>query len=173
MLSMQMSRSPPPTKRNRPNRPNEPAHAPVVDQGVGQCNLSSPVRVSSTVRITKRRLAWLAGLSGLLIGTACALQFAFWNVGQEFGAYGQYHRVLRVVRSMDDFNILRHGVRRELKIGSLSHVEEFSLQLRDKQGRVGVVLFRKNTAEMVEKDESLLPTIVRDKFQKAIAEARR
>ena len=101
--------------------------------------------------------------------TACALQFAFWNVGQEFGAYGQYHRVLRIVKSMGDFNIVRHGVRRELKLGSLSHVEEFFLQLRDKEGRVGVVLFRKNTVEMTQKDEDLLPTVVRDKFRKAVA----
>ena len=121
------------------------------------------------MKINRRRFAWLTGLSGLLVVTACALQFAFWNIGQEFGAYGQYHRVLRVVKSMGDFNIVRHGVRRELKLGSLSHVEEFFLQLRDKEGRVGVVLFRKNTVEMTQKDEDLLPTVVRDKFRKAVA----
>ena len=119
------------------------------------------------MKINKRRIAFAAGLGFLLVGTACALQFAFWNVGQEFGAYGQYHRVLRVVKSMGDYDIVRHSVRRELQIGSLSHVEEFSLKLRDKEGRVGTVVFRKDTVEMAQKNENLLRTIVRDKFRES------
>ena len=121
------------------------------------------------MRIHKRRIAWVAALAGVLLCVACALQFAFWNVGQEFGAYGQYHRVLRVARSMNEFVVVRHRVRRKLELGSLSHVEEFSLQLRDRSGHAGTVVFRKATADMAEKDEDILRATIRRKFQEDVA----
>ena len=117
----------------------------------------------------KRKIAAVAGVLGLSISLICSLQFAFLRVGQEFGAYGQYHRVLRVAKSMDDYAVIGHGVRRELKFGHLSHVEEFSLKLRDKGGQIGRILFKKDTEGMSQKDEKLLRAIIREKFRQAVA----
>ena len=97
------------------------------------------------------------------------LQSAFTNVGQEFGAYGQYHRVLRVIRGMDDYAIIGHRVRRKLELAHLFHVEEFAVNLRDKAGLVAEISFVKGTDEMKEQDDAILRTIIRGKFGQAIA----
>lgn len=65
-------------------------------------------------------IAVVLGLAYLLL-----LQLAFVNRGQEFGAYGQYNRVLRVIRAMDDYKIVGHGVRRELELAHIFHAEGF------------------------------------------------
>ena len=96
---------------------------------------------------------------------------AFTNVGQEFGAYGQYNRVLRVVRGMEDYVVLRHRVRRKLELAHIFHVEEFALSLRDKAGRIAEIGFVKDTREMKERDEATLQTIIRSKFERMARDA--
>jgi hypothetical protein len=112
---------------------------------------------------------WLMSLVVALFGIGLfQLQSAFTNVGQEFGAYGQYNRVLRVVRDMDDYTIVGHRVRRKLELAHLFHVEEFGVRLRDKVGRVAEISFAKGSDEMKEKDDAILQTIIGDKFQQAL-----
>jgi hypothetical protein len=118
-----------------------------------------------------RRLTVILGAMVVVAGAfyLLQLQLAFANVGQEFGAYGQYNRVLRVIRSTHEYAIVRHRVRRKLEWGHLFHVEEFSVNLRDQEGRVAEIFFRKDTDEMKQKDEAALRTILREKFQQAMA----
>jgi hypothetical protein len=93
---------------------------------------------------------------------------AFTNVGQEFGAYGQYHRVLRVIRGMEDYAIVGHRVRRKLELAHIFHVEEFAVNLRDRAGQIAEIAFVKDTNEMDEHDEATLRVIIRTKFAQAI-----
>ena len=99
------------------------------------------------------------------------LQSAFTNVGQEFGAYGQYHRVLRVIRGMEDYAIVGHRVRRKLELAHIFHVEEFAVNLRDKAGRIAEIAFVRDTDEMNEHDDAILRVIIRAKFAQAIINA--
>jgi len=112
-------------------------------------------------------LASIVVVSGVIY--LLQLQLAFGNVGQEFGAYGQYNRVLRVIRATNDYTIVGHRVRRKLEWGHLSHVEEFSIRLRDKEGRVAEIFFKKEADEMKQKDEAALRKIVREKYQQVVA----
>lgn len=120
------------------------------------------------MKLKTRRIVTIVGLTICLLAGFCVLQAAFLNVGQEFGAYGQYYRVLRVIRSMDDYTVVSHSVRRKLELANLFHVEEFSVKLRGKDGQVGVISFKKETDEMKQRDEGALRAIVRDKYQRSI-----
>ena len=110
----------------------------------------------------------IASLVIALVGIGLfQLLSAFTNVGQEFGAYGQYHRVLRVIRGMEDYAIIGHRVRRKLELAHIFHVEEFAVNLRDRAGQIAEITFVKDTDEMIERDEAALRVIVRAKFAQA------
>lgn len=119
----------------------------------------------------RRRIAWVLGVTAAFSGLVylLLLNAAFLNRQQEFGAYGQYNRTLRVVRAAGDYRILSHGVRRELELAHLFHVEEFYLTLRDQGGKVAEIRFKKGTAEMQQKDEAALRAAIRTKFDQAVA----
>jgi hypothetical protein len=93
---------------------------------------------------------------------------AFTNVGQEFGAYGQYHRVLRVTRGMEDYAIVGHSVRRKLELAHIFHVEQFAVNLRDRTGQIAEIAFLQDTDEMDEHDEARLRVIIKAKFAQAL-----
>lgn len=103
---------------------------------------------------------------GALAAACCALllQIAFVNVGQEFGAYGQYHRVLHLIESMEGLEVVGSRVRRELEWDRLFRVEEFEVTvMRGDRARIDL-LFRKDTPEMEETDAEALKTIVQEKL---------
>jgi len=117
-----------------------------------------------------RRISWGFGGVAVLLSLIylLQLQLAFVNRGQEFGAYGQYNRVLRVVRAMDNYHIVGHRVRRKLELAHIFHVEEFSLKLRDKGGRVAEIRFEKGSADMKQRDDAALRAIIRAKYDQAL-----
>lgn len=120
----------------------------------------------------RRRTVWVLGsVTAVFSGFAylLLLNAAFVNRQQEFGAYGQYNRTLRVVRTTGDYHLVSHGVRRELELAHLFHVEEFYLKLRDHGGRVAEFRFKKGAAEMQQTDDAALRAIVRAKFDQAVA----
>jgi len=118
----------------------------------------------------QRRAMVVGGLVAMsALGYLLVLQMAFLNRGQEFGTYGQYNRVLRVIRSTDDYAIVSHRVRRKLELAHLFHVEEFSLKLRDKGGRVAEIRFEKGTDAMRQEEDAALRAIVRAKYEQAVA----
>jgi hypothetical protein len=122
---------------------------------------------------TRRKKSVLfASLLVALLGVGIfQLLSAFTNVGQEFGAYGQYHRVLRVIRGMEDYAIVGHRVRRKLEFAHLFHVEEFAMSLRDKAGRIAEISFVKDTDEMNEHEDAKLRIIIKRKFGQAIGDS--
>ena len=111
------------------------------------------------------------GLYGLFY--LLQLQIAFVNVGQEFGAYGQYNRVLHLIQSMPEFEIVGHSVNRELTWDHILHVEHFSIRVRDGSGQIVDILFEKGTSEMGLKDIEKLRGIVREKHDKAVQKQKR
>lgn len=119
----------------------------------------------------RRAIAWMVAAVAAFLGLFCfvQLQATFVNYGQEYGAYGQYHRVLRIARGIDDYAIVTSRVRRKLELAHLFHVEEFALTLRDQSGRVAEIVFKKGTDEMKQRDEAKLREIVRSKFEQAVA----
>lgn len=119
----------------------------------------------------RRRIAWALGVTAVFSGLAylLLLNAAFVNRQQEFGAYGPYHRTLRVIRTTGDYHLVSHGVRRELELAHLFHIEEFYLKLRDQRGKVAEIRFEKGTAEMQQKDDASLRAIVRAKFDQAVS----
>lgn len=119
-----------------------------------------------------RRIVWVLGGFAVVLALAylLQLQLAFVNRGQEFGAYGHYNRALRVIGAMDDYKIVGHRVRRKLELAHIFHVEEFSLKLRDKAGRIAEIHFEKGTAEMKERDDAALRAIIRAKYDRALAQ---
>lgn len=118
-----------------------------------------------------RRIAWVLGGAAVLstLTYLLLLNAAFVNRQQEFGAYGQYNRALRVIRTTGDYHLVSHGVRRELELAHLFHVEEFYLRLRDQGGKIAEIRFKKDTVEMQQKDEAALRAAIRAKFDQAVA----
>jgi hypothetical protein len=124
--------------------------------------------VSWRKRLTAK--VWVATVAVSALLYLLQLQVAFVNHGQEFGAYGQYNRVLRMVRGITDYTIVSHRVRRKLELAHIFHVEDFSLTIRDTSGRTAEIFFEKGTADMQQKEDAALRDIVRSKFEKANAD---
>ncbi|MGH8016831.1 MAG: hypothetical protein ACREIA_00850 [Opitutaceae bacterium] len=95
------------------------------------------------------------------------LQFGLKNQGQEFGTYGPYNRVLRVVRGMNEFEVERSRLSRRLDWRNLGHLDSFSIDLRDTHGRTGSIVFVYGTPEISERDTVALERIIRSKFVQA------
>lgn len=107
----------------------------------------------------------LLGLGALAaVCYALLLQIAFVNVGQEFGAYGHYHRVLHLIERMEGLEVVGSRVRRELEWDHLFHVEEFEVTVMHGDGARINLLFRKDTPEMEETDAEALKAIVLEKL---------
>lgn len=119
-----------------------------------------------------RRIAARLGALAVLLGAfyLLALQLAFLDHGQEFGAYGQYNRVLRLVRTSDDYVLIDHRVRRKLELAHLLHVEEFSVKIRDRTGRTAEIRFGKNSPDFTTRDAAALRTIIKNRFDQAVTQ---
>jgi hypothetical protein len=96
----------------------------------------------------------------LLTGMGCALHLGFLNWGQPFGTYGQYNRVLHVIREMDRYQVIHSRLSRRLDWRNLGHLDRFSVKIRDPQGRISSVEFVHGSAEMRERDREALERII-------------
>lgn len=94
------------------------------------------------------------------------LQFGLDNRGQEFGTYGQYNRVLRLVREMEGYVIVNSRLSRRLDWRNLGHLDSFSVKIRDSKGRTGSIEFLRGSKEMEERDPVVLKEIIKAKFDR-------
>lgn len=115
---------------------------------------------------TKRRV-WVLGILIVVAGAALGMQLevGLLNWGQEFGTYGQYNRVLRVVRSMDGYTLIDSRLSRRLDWRNLGHLDRFSVRIRDAAGTIGSAEFLRGSSEMEERDTVALERIVKFKLQ--------
>lgn len=111
--------------------------------------------------------------AGIVLGAAFVvaiifsvqLYLGFVNVGQEFGAYGQYNRVLRIINETEELELVNSRLRRKLELGSYSTLENFSVSVRNEAGRTAVVSFDKGTEAFAESDRERLKEIILDRAQ--------
>ncbi len=72
---------------------------------------------------------------------AVQLQMGLVNVGQEFGTYGPYNRVLNVVEEMEDLELVNSRLRRKLELKFITTLENFAITVKDETGRKAVISF--------------------------------
>lgn len=115
---------------------------------------------------TKRRV-WVLGI--LIVVSSAALgmqlQFGLLNWGQEFGTYGQYNRILGVVRTMDGYTLVDSRLSRRLDWRNLGHLDRFSVRVRDSAGTISSVEFLRGSPEMEERDAVALKRIIKLKLE--------
>ncbi len=118
-------------------------------------------------RETRKRLIRVVLMAIFLVGVVFAgqLQFGLLNVGQEFGTYGPYNRVLNVVEEMDELELVNSRLRRNLKLKFLSTLENFAVTVKDASGRKAVITFEKGTEAFRESDRKRLKKIILDRAQ--------
>ena len=97
------------------------------------------------------------------------LYFGLTHAGQEFGTFGQYNRVLRLVREMDGYEVANSRLSRRLDWKNLGHLDRFSVGIRDAQGRTATIEFVRDSDEMEESDPKALAAIIKRKFSEQIA----
>lgn len=115
---------------------------------------------------TKRRV-WVLGILIVVTGAALGvqLQLGLLNGGQEFGTYGQYNRVLRVVRSMEGYTLVDSRLSRRIDWRNLGHLDRFSVRVRDAAGTIGSAEFLRGSPEMNERDAVALERIIKSKLK--------
>lgn len=91
------------------------------------------------------------------------LQLGLLNIGQEFGTYGQYNRVLHLIDEMDELTVLHSRLNRDLELGHLSHLNNFSVTVRDTNGKESEISFVNGSVEFTENDKPRLRQIIRKK----------
>lgn len=118
-------------------------------------------------RETRKRLIRIVLLAAFLVGVVFAgqLQLGFLNVGQEFGTYGPYNRVLSVIDEMEELELVNSRLRRKLELGFLSTLENFAVTVKDSSGRKAVVTFNKGTEAFEESDRDRLKDIIFERAQ--------
>lgn len=115
---------------------------------------------------TKRRV-WVLGIL-IVVSSATLgiqLQFGLLNWGQEFGTYGQYNRILGVVRTMDGYTLVDSRLSRRLDWRNLGHLDRFSVRVRDPAGTISSVEFLHGSPEMEERDAVALKRIIKLKLE--------
>lgn len=99
------------------------------------------------------------------------LQFGLLNQGQEFGTYGQYNRVLRLVREAKDYEVVNSRLSRRLDWRNLGHLDRFSVTMRDTEEKTATIEFLRDSPEMKERDPQVLEKIIRAKWDAAAGQS--
>ncbi len=115
---------------------------------------------------TKKSLIWwvivlLISFAGIYFVT---LQFGLTNHRQEYGTYGQYNRVLRVVEEMDGYEVVNSRLSRRLDWRNLGYLDSFAVNMRDSEGRTGSIEFVRGSPEMEVRERAALEVIIKAKF---------
>ena len=92
------------------------------------------------------------------------MQYGLVNYGQEFGTYGQYNRVVRLVKEREEYRVLNHGLSRDLDWRNLDHLNRFYVILKNAQDQEFTIEFVEETEEMNEKNETILNQIIERKI---------
>ena len=124
--------------------------------------------------ITKQTRLWtvLGVVSlGALGAYGFMLGFGLTNRAQEFGTYGQYNRVLRVIRGMDGFEVVDSRLSRRLDWRNLGHLDRFAVNLRDVRGQTASIDFVHGSPEMDVRDPKSLEQIIQAKFRDQLGRA--
>lgn len=118
------------------------------------------------MRVRSKPVIWLVVGLLILFGAkhGFELQFGLTNNGQEFGTYGQYNRVLRMVEEMDGYEVVNSRLSRRLDWRNLGHLDSFVVNMRHADGRTGSIEFLRGSPEMEVRDRGTLETIIRTKF---------
>ena len=127
---------------------------------------ANPSLPDATPRSTRRkRLTRLAIALTFIVAALYwfALQFGLTNRKQEFGTYGQYNRVLRLVGEMDGYTIVNSQLSRRLDWRNLGYLDSFSVSVRDTTGKVSSIQFLRESDEMRERGPGRLTEIIRRK----------
>lgn len=96
------------------------------------------------------------------------MQFGLENYGQEFGTYGQYNRVVRLVRENENFKIKNHGLSRRWDWRNFSHLDRFYVIVEDHEGKEVAIEFVRGSEEIDERNESVLKQIIENKISEQV-----
>jgi len=114
------------------------------------------------MKINRKRI--LIGISVFLVLALTAqlvrMQLGLANYGQEFGTYGQYNRVVRLIKERENYKIVDHGLSRDLEWDSLDHLNRFYITLKDTGNKEYTIEFLEGSEEMEETDEAILNQII-------------
>jgi len=100
---------------------------------------------------------------------AVQLQMGLVNVGQEFGTYGPYNRVLNVVEEMEDLELVNSRLRRKLELKFITTLENFAITVKDETGRKAVISFEKGTEAFDESDRERFKEIIIDRVEAGLS----
>ncbi|MCZ6674077.1 MAG: hypothetical protein O7C75_14195 [Verrucomicrobia bacterium] len=96
-------------------------------------------------------------------------QYGLVNYGQEFGTYGQYNRVVRLVKEREEYRVLNHGLSRDLNWRNLDHLNRFYVILKNARDQEFTIEFVEETEEMNEKNETILNQIIERKISEQVS----
>jgi hypothetical protein len=97
------------------------------------------------------------------------MHYGLVNYGQEFGTYGQYNRVVRLVKEREEYRVLNHGLSRDLDWRNLDHLNRFYVVLKNAQDQEFTIEFVEETEEMNEKNETILNRIIERKISEQVS----
>ena len=93
------------------------------------------------------------------------MRFGFLNWGQHFGTYGQYTRVLSVIRSMEGYTVIDSRLSRRLDWRNIGHLDRFSVRVRDAKGVTGQIGFVHESPEMRQRDPEALKQLIKTRLE--------
>ncbi|MDQ8188579.1 hypothetical protein [Pelagicoccus sp. SDUM812002] len=113
------------------------------------------------------------GLSSFLVLVLAAqlilMQLGLANYGQEFGTYGQYNRVVRLVNEDSRYKITNHGLNRDLDWKNLDHLNRFYVKIRTTNDEEIEIDFLEDSSEMKVSNEEELKKIIDKKVSEQVA----
>ncbi|MDQ8203781.1 hypothetical protein [Pelagicoccus sp. SDUM812003] len=116
---------------------------------------------------------FLVGLSSFLILVLTVqlvqMHLGLANYGQEFGTYGQYNRVVRLVKEDSRYKITNHGLNRDLEWKNLDHLNRFYVKIRTTNDEDIEIEFLEDSPEMTERNEETLKEIINKKVSEQVA----
>ena len=92
------------------------------------------------------------------------MQYGLVNNGQEFGTYGQYNRVVRLVREKEEYKIKNRGLSRRWDLRNFGHLDRFYVIIEDGTGKEATIEFVRGSEEIDERDEAVLNQIIENKI---------
>ncbi len=113
----------------------------------------------------KKILVGLLSFLGLVLAVQLLrMQLGLANYGQEFGTYGQYNRVVRLVDEDSRYEITNHGLNRDLDWKNLDHLNRFYVKIRTKNDEDIEIAFLEDSPEMKVRNEDALKKIIDEKI---------
>ena len=113
----------------------------------------------------RKLLTAIIALSALVLAVQLfRMQYGLANYGQEFGTYGQYNWVVRLISEKEGYKILNQGLSRELDWKNLDHVNRFYVIVQDPQGKEFTIEFVHGSEEMNGGNEANLKQIIERKI---------